>query len=79
MMDVTSKELSHSLCSEGQYYFGPYIFDNRWRGEVGVSRCKLSYIEWINIKLLLCTPDNYIQYPMISHNIKYENHDNKRI
>ena len=38
--------------------------------EVGVSRCKLSYIEWINNKVLLYSTENYIQYPMINHNGK---------
>ena len=37
--------------------------------EVGISRCKLLYIEWINNKVLLYT-GNYIQYPMINHNGK---------
>ena len=34
--------------------------------EVGVSRCKLSYIEWINNKVLLYNTENHIQYPMIT-------------
>ena len=38
--------------------------------EVGVSRCKLLYIEWINNKVLLYSTGNYIQYPMINHNRK---------
>ena len=38
--------------------------------EVGVSRCKLLYIEWINNKVLLYSTGNYIQYPMINHNGK---------
>ena len=38
--------------------------------EVGVSRCKLSYIEWMNKKILLYSIGNYIQYPMINHNGK---------
>ena len=37
--------------------------------EVGVSRCKLLYIEWIN-KVLLSSTENYIQYPVINHNGK---------
>ena len=44
----------------------------KWEGvgggmewEVGVSRCKLLYIEWINNELLLYSTGNYIQYPMI--------------
>ena len=35
--------------------------------EVGGSRCKLLYTEWIN-KVLLYSTENYIQYPMINHN-----------
>ena len=39
----------------------------------GISRCKLLYIEQIN-KVLLYSPENYIQYPIINHNRKeYEN------
>ena len=38
--------------------------------EVGVSRCKLLYMEWINNKVLLYSTENYIQYPMINHNGK---------
>ena len=50
----------------------------RWGGgggeemqwEFGVSRCKLLYIEWINNKVLLCSTENYSQYPMINHSGK---------
>ena len=38
--------------------------------EFGVSRCELSYIEWINNKVLLYSTGNYIQYPVINHNGK---------
>ena len=38
--------------------------------EVGVSRCKLLYIEQINNKVLPYSTENYIQYPMINHNGK---------
>ena len=38
--------------------------------EVGVSKCKLLYIEWINNKFLLCSTGNYVQYHMRSHNGK---------
>ena len=38
--------------------------------EVGVSRCKLLYIEWINNKVLLYSTENSIQCPMINHNGK---------
>ena len=37
--------------------------------EFGVSRGKLSHIEWINNRSLYST-GNYIQYPMINHNGK---------
>ena len=36
----------------------------------GVSRYKLSYIEWINNKVLLYGTGNYIQYHAISDNGK---------
>ena len=38
--------------------------------QVGVSRCKLLYIEWINNKVLLYSTEKYIQYPVINHNGK---------
>ena len=38
--------------------------------EVGVSRCKLLYIEWVKNKVLLCSTGKYIQYPVINHNGK---------
>ena len=37
--------------------------------ELGISRCKLLYVGWIN-KVLLCSAGNYIQYPGINHNGK---------
>ena len=33
--------------------------------EVGVSTCKLLYIEWINDKVLVYNTGNYMQYPVI--------------
>ena len=39
-------------------------------GEFGFSRCKPLYIEWINTKVLLFSIANYIQYPVINHNVK---------
>ena len=36
--------------------------------EVGVSRCKLLYIKWINNRVILYSTENYIQYPMINYN-----------
>ena len=38
--------------------------------ELGISRCKLLYIEWINNKVLLYSTGNYIQHPVITHNGK---------
>ena len=38
--------------------------------EFGISRCKLVYIDWLNNKVLLYSTGNYIQYPVINHNIK---------
>ena len=38
--------------------------------EVGVSRCKLLYMECINNKVLLYSTENYIQYSEINHNGK---------
>ena len=38
--------------------------------EVGVSRWKLLYIEWIDNKVLLHSTGNYILYPMINHHGK---------
>ena len=38
--------------------------------EFGVSKCKLLNIGWINNKVLLYSPGDYIQYPVIKHNGK---------
>ena len=38
--------------------------------EVGVSRCKLLYTEWINNKVLQYSTESYIQYLIINHNRK---------
>ena len=38
--------------------------------EVGVSRCKLLYVEWINNKVWLYSTENCIQYPKINRNGK---------
>ena len=40
----------------------------RMEWEFGVSRCKLLHIESLNNKILLYNTENYIQYPVISHN-----------
>ena len=36
--------------------------------EFGVNRCKLVFIGWINIRVLLFSTGNYVQYPIIKHN-----------
>ena len=36
---------------------------------VGVGRCRLLYVEWIN-KVLLHSTENYVQYPKINQNGK---------
>ena len=38
--------------------------------EIGISRCKPLYIEWINAKTLMYSIGNYIQYHIINHNGK---------
>ena len=38
--------------------------------EFVISRCKLSYIGWINNKILLYITGNHVQYPVINHNGK---------
>ena len=38
--------------------------------ELGISRCKLIYREWINNKVILYSTGSYIQYPVINHNGK---------
>ena len=44
----------------------------RW---VGISRCKLSYKQWMNNKDLLHSRGNYIQYPIINHMEKDKNNN----
>ena len=36
--------------------------------EVGVSRCRLLYVEWISSKILLYGTENHVQYPVLNHN-----------
>ena len=38
--------------------------------EVGISRCKLVYIEWVDNKVLLYGTGNSTQYPVINRNGK---------
>ena len=39
-------------------------------GESVVGRCKLLYTGWMKNKVLLCSPGNYFQYPVINHDRK---------
>ena len=39
-------------------------------GELGISRCKLVYIGWVNNKGLLYSTRNYIQCPVINRSRK---------
>ena len=41
--------------------------------EVGVSGCKLLYMEGINNKALLYSTENYTQCPVVNHNGKEYN------
>ena len=41
--------------------------------QLRIHRCKLVHIGWINIKVLLCTTGNHIQYHVINHNRKEQN------
>ena len=43
--------------------------------EFGISICKLLYIEWINIKVLMYSTGNYIQYSVINCNGKESEKD----
>ena len=51
-----------------------YMWNLKYGGgmewEVGVSRCKLLCIEWMNNKVLLYNTENFIHYPMMNHNGK---------
>ena len=38
--------------------------------ELGVSRCKLLYVEWIHINILLYSTGGHPQYPTSNHNGK---------
>ena len=42
----------------------------RIKWKVGVSSCKLLYIEWVDNKVLLYRTENYIQYPVVNYNGK---------
>ena len=45
-------------------------FGRGLRREVGVSRCKLLHMGWINKKGLPSSTENYVPYPIINHNGK---------
>ena len=41
------------------------VVEGRMDWELGISRCKLLYIEWIGQKVLLYRTGSYIQYPVL--------------
>ena len=41
--------------------------------EFMISKCKLLYLEWVKNKVLLQGTRNYIQYPVVNHNVKEYN------
>ena len=45
-------------------------FEGGMEWDVRLSRCKLSYREWINNKVLLYSTGRYMQYPVINQNGK---------
>ena len=45
-------------------------FEGGMECDVRLSRCKLSYREWINNKVLLYSTGRYMQYPVINQNGK---------
>ena len=45
--------------------------------EFGISRFKLVRIGWTNNKVLLYSTGSYIQYPVINHNGKENEKENK--
>ena len=44
--------------------------------ELGISRCKLEYLGWINNKVLLYSTRGYSQYPMTNQNGKVYEKEN---
>ena len=73
---TSRKKQTRNLEKKFKRFF--FFFQNkklgRGRGgkdwEFGISRCQLSYVGWINNRVLLDSPGNYIQYPAINHNEK---------
>ena len=49
---------------------GEEVFGGGLEWEVGVSRCKLLYRDWINSNVLPYSTGNYIQYSRINHSRK---------
>ena len=43
---------------------------NHLGSPIGVSRCKLLHVEWMDNRVLLYSTRNYVQYPGIKHNGK---------
>ena len=65
-MNISMKQTQTHRC--GEQTCGCREGGKDW--EFGISRCKLSYIRWINNKVLLYSTGNYSQSPVINHNGK---------
>ena len=64
------RKQTHKLKKQSHGYQGGGGCRREMEWEVGVSRCKLLYMERINNKVLPYSTGNYIQYPMINHSEK---------
>ena len=51
----------------------------RERDGLGVCRCKLLHIEWINNKVLMYIRGNYIEYLVLNHNGNTHTHTHTHI
>ena len=72
---MTQMNLSTKQKETHRHREQPYCQGGGGRGEgmdwdLGISRCKVVYIGWINSKVLLYSTGNYIQYPVINQNGK---------
>ena len=68
-MNITKRKQTHR-CREQTVVAKGEKFEGGMEWEVGISRCKLLYIEWIHNKVLLYSTENYVQYSMINRNGK---------
>lgn len=73
MREPMKQKTSHcqgeqTFCCQGDLRWGRM----EWSGKTGVSRCKLLYTEWIHNKVLLCSTEKYIQYPVMINTKEYK-------